>query len=52
LLTRHTGLLTQEIWQRQFAPLLAKARSNTAGQPEVEKEVEREVKRQVQESKP
>ena len=48
LLTRHTGLLTREIWQRQFAPLLAKARSNTASQPEVEREVER----QVQESKP
>ncbi|MNC04441.1 Thiol:disulfide interchange protein DsbE [compost metagenome] len=44
LLTRHTGLLTREIWQRQFAPLLAKARSNTASQPEVD--------RQVQESKP
>ncbi|BCS47621.1 thiol:disulfide interchange protein DsbE [Aeromonas jandaei] len=44
LLTRHTGLLTREIWQRQFAPLLAKARSNIAGQPELE--------RQVQESKP
>lgn len=52
LLTRHTGLLTREIWQRQFAPLLAKARSNTASQPEVEKEVEREVERQVRESKP
>ncbi|WP_439838377.1 DsbE family thiol:disulfide interchange protein [Aeromonas caviae] len=48
LLTRHTGLLTRDIWQRQFAPLLAKARSNTASQPEVEREVEREV----QESKP
>ncbi len=48
LLTRHTGLLTREIWQRQFAPLLAKARSNSASQPEVEREVEREV----QESKP
>ncbi|OEC51886.1 MULTISPECIES: DsbE family thiol:disulfide interchange protein [unclassified Aeromonas] len=47
LLTRHTGLLTREIWQRQFAPLLAKARSNTASQPEVERKVER----QVQESK-
>ncbi|WFO53178.1 DsbE family thiol:disulfide interchange protein [Aeromonas veronii] len=44
LLTRHTGLLTREIWQRQFAPQLAKARSNIAGQPELE--------RQVQESKP
>ncbi|MBF3238083.1 DsbE family thiol:disulfide interchange protein [Aeromonas veronii] len=44
LLTRHTGLLTREIWQRQFAPLLAKARSNTASQPDVERE--------VQESKP
>lgn len=32
LLTRHTGLLTREIWQRQFAPLLAEARSKTAGQ--------------------
>lgn len=52
LLTRHTGLLTREIWQRQFAPLLAKARSNTASQPEVEREAEREVERQVQESKP
>ncbi|MBW3760209.1 DsbE family thiol:disulfide interchange protein [Aeromonas jandaei] len=40
LLTRHTGLLTREIWQRQFAPLLAKARSNTASQPDVEREVE------------
>ena len=48
LLTRHTGLLTRDIWQRQFAPLLAKARSNTTGQPEVEREVER----QVRESKP
>lgn len=28
LLTRHTGLLTQEIWQRQFVPLLDKARTN------------------------
>ncbi|WP_323931153.1 DsbE family thiol:disulfide interchange protein [Aeromonas veronii] len=28
LLTRHTGLLTQEIWQRQFAPLLDQARAN------------------------
>ncbi|MGY3867930.1 DsbE family thiol:disulfide interchange protein [Aeromonas crassostreae] len=27
LLTRHTGLLTREIWQRQFAPLLARARA-------------------------
>ncbi|MFM4972004.1 DsbE family thiol:disulfide interchange protein [Aeromonas veronii] len=44
LLTRHTGLLTWEIWQRQFAPQLAKARSNIAGQPELE--------RQEQESKP
>ncbi|MGE6231731.1 DsbE family thiol:disulfide interchange protein [Aeromonas media] len=44
LLTRHTGLLTREIWQRQFAPLLAKARSNTASQPEVDM--------QVQENKP
>ena len=52
LLTRHTGLLTREIWQRQFAPLLAEARSNTASQPEVEREAEREVERQVQESKP
>ncbi|MCF3095956.1 DsbE family thiol:disulfide interchange protein [Aeromonas australiensis] len=48
LLPRHTGLLTREIWQRQFAPLLAKTRSNTASQPEVERELER----QVQESKP
>ncbi|HHQ4618345.1 TPA: DsbE family thiol:disulfide interchange protein [Aeromonas veronii] len=48
LLTRHTGLLTWEIWQHQFAPQLARARSNTARQPDVEKEVER----QVQESKP
>ncbi|WP_323064191.1 DsbE family thiol:disulfide interchange protein [Aeromonas jandaei] len=40
LLTRHTGLLTREIWQRQFAPLLAKARSNSASQPDVEREVE------------
>ncbi|MFM5296314.1 DsbE family thiol:disulfide interchange protein [Aeromonas veronii] len=48
LLTRHTGLLTRDIWQRQFAPLLAKARSNTASHPEVEREVER----QVRESKP
>ena len=48
LLTRHTGLLTREIWQRQFAPLLAEARSNTASQPEVEREAEK----QVQESKP
>ncbi len=37
LLTRHTGELTREVWQRQFAPLLAKARSNTASQPEVER---------------
>ncbi|MGY3807441.1 DsbE family thiol:disulfide interchange protein [Aeromonas veronii] len=28
LLTRHTGLLTQEIWQRQFAPLLDQARTD------------------------
>lgn len=28
LLTRHTGLLTREIWQRQFVPLLDKARTN------------------------
>ncbi|MFQ2269802.1 DsbE family thiol:disulfide interchange protein [Aeromonas enteropelogenes] len=28
LLTRHTGLLTQEIWQRQFVPLLDQARAN------------------------
>ncbi|MEL3917806.1 DsbE family thiol:disulfide interchange protein [Aeromonas enteropelogenes] len=28
LLTRHTGLLTQEIWQRQFVPLLDKARAD------------------------
>ncbi|WP_421351458.1 DsbE family thiol:disulfide interchange protein [Aeromonas veronii] len=28
LLTRHTGLLTREIWQRQFAPLLDKARTD------------------------
>ncbi|MGY3914679.1 DsbE family thiol:disulfide interchange protein [Aeromonas australiensis] len=28
LLTRHTGLLTQKIWQRQFAPLLDKARAD------------------------
>lgn len=48
LLTRHTGLLTRDIWQRQFAPLLAKARSNSASQPNVEREAER----QVQESKP
>lgn len=28
LLTRHTGLLTREIWQRQFAPLLDQARTD------------------------
>ncbi|MFM5599453.1 DsbE family thiol:disulfide interchange protein [Aeromonas veronii] len=28
LLTRHTGLLTQEIWQRQVAPLLDQARTD------------------------
>ncbi|WP_421228199.1 DsbE family thiol:disulfide interchange protein [Aeromonas enteropelogenes] len=28
LLTRHTGLLTLEIWQRQFVPLLDQARAN------------------------
>ncbi|UBH26559.1 DsbE family thiol:disulfide interchange protein [Aeromonas enteropelogenes] len=28
LLTRHTGLLTLDIWQRQFVPLLDKARAN------------------------
>ncbi|WP_421338327.1 DsbE family thiol:disulfide interchange protein [Aeromonas veronii] len=28
LLTRHTGLLTREIWQRQFAPLFDKARAD------------------------
>lgn len=28
LLTRHTGLLTQKIWQRQFAPLLDQARAD------------------------
>ncbi|WP_439835659.1 DsbE family thiol:disulfide interchange protein [Aeromonas enteropelogenes] len=28
LLTRHTGLLTLDIWQRQFVPLLGKARAN------------------------
>ncbi len=28
LLTRHTGLLTRDIWQRQFAPLLDKARAD------------------------
>ena len=28
LLTRHTGLLTREIWQRQFAPLLDQARAD------------------------
>ncbi|ELM3615167.1 DsbE family thiol:disulfide interchange protein [Aeromonas sobria] len=28
LLARHTGLLTREIWQRQFAPLLAQARAD------------------------
>lgn len=28
LLARHTGLLTREIWQRQFAPLLDKARTD------------------------
>ncbi|WP_339330763.1 DsbE family thiol:disulfide interchange protein [Aeromonas hydrophila] len=28
LLTRHTGLLTREIWQHQFAPLLDKARAD------------------------
>lgn len=40
LLSRHTGELTKEVWQRQFAPLLAKARSKT---PSLE---------QVRESKP
>ena len=48
LLARHTGLLTWESWQHQVGPQLARARSNTARQPDVEKEVER----QVQESKP
>ncbi|MEL3922523.1 DsbE family thiol:disulfide interchange protein [Aeromonas enteropelogenes] len=28
LLTRHTGLLTLDIWQRQFVPLLDQARAN------------------------
>ncbi|WP_421190555.1 DsbE family thiol:disulfide interchange protein [Aeromonas enteropelogenes] len=28
LLTRHTGLLTLKIWQRQFVPLLDQARAN------------------------
>ncbi|MDX7746378.1 DsbE family thiol:disulfide interchange protein [Aeromonas veronii] len=28
LLTRHTGLLTRKIWQRQFAPLLDQARAD------------------------
>lgn len=28
LLTRHTGLLTREIWQRQFVPLLDQARAD------------------------
>ncbi|WP_042013120.1 DsbE family thiol:disulfide interchange protein [Aeromonas fluvialis] len=28
LLTRHTGLLTQEIWQRLFVPLLGKSRAD------------------------
>ncbi|TNI48636.1 DsbE family thiol:disulfide interchange protein [Aeromonas veronii] len=28
LLARHTGLLTREVWQRQFAPLLNKARTD------------------------
>ncbi|GAB5992288.1 DsbE family thiol:disulfide interchange protein [Aeromonas enteropelogenes] len=28
LLTRHTGLLTLDIWQRQFVPLLDKARAD------------------------
>jgi cytochrome c biogenesis protein CcmG/thiol:disulfide interchange protein DsbE len=28
LLTRHTGLLTREIWLRQFAPLLDQARAD------------------------
>ncbi len=28
LLARHTGALTNEIWQRQFAPLLAQARAD------------------------
>jgi len=43
LLARHTGELTKGIWLRQFAPLLAEARSKIASQPE--------VNRQVQESK-
>ncbi|HEH9428177.1 TPA: DsbE family thiol:disulfide interchange protein [Aeromonas sobria] len=29
LLARHTGELTNEIWQRKFAPLLDKARANS-----------------------
>lgn len=37
LLSRHTGELTKEVWQRQFAPLLARARTlptpQTEGQP-------------------
>ncbi len=40
LLSRHTGELTKEVWQRQFAPLLAVARSKSSAQE------------QVQESKP
>ncbi|MDM5089911.1 DsbE family thiol:disulfide interchange protein [Aeromonas bestiarum] len=37
LLSRHTGELTKEVWQRQFAPLLAEARTlptpQTEGKP-------------------
>ncbi|ATL99746.1 thiol:disulfide interchange protein [Aeromonas sp. CA23] len=36
LLTRHTGLLSTDIWQRQFAPLLAETRISTAGQAQVQ----------------
>lgn len=34
LLTRHTGELTKEVWQRQFASLLARARAQPTPQKE------------------
>ena len=34
LLSRHTGELTKEVWQRQFVPLLARARALPTPQAE------------------